>query len=124
MGASDPSSKRAAFFEKTEPAMLVLAIVAVTLYLADLIGFWKAQGLESVYSVLAMTIDIVFFFDFVLKACLLRGPYFKSVVIRRLYLSLAGLELFTALRVQPSCDALSARAAFLHDPTHVADFAS
>ena len=78
MGASDTSSKRAAFFEKTEPAMLVLAIVAVTLYLADLIGFWKAQGLESVYSVLAMTIDIVFFFDFVLKACLLRGPYFKS----------------------------------------------
>ena len=30
------------------------------------------------YSVLAMTIDIVFFFDFVLKACLLRGPHFKS----------------------------------------------
>ena len=78
MSDIDIGSKRAALFEKTEPAMLVLAIVAVTLYLADLIGFWKAQGFEGVYYVLAMGIDIVFFADFVLKACLLRSRYFKS----------------------------------------------
>ena len=58
--------------------MLVLAIVAVTLYLSELIGVWTANGLEGVYAILAMSIDIVFFFDFILKACLLRGPYFKS----------------------------------------------
>ena len=58
--------------------MLVLALVAVALYLAELRGLWAEAGLRAVYGPLSLAIDLVFVADLLLKSFALGRGYLRS----------------------------------------------
>ena len=71
-------SPRPRIFERIENPMLILAGLAICLYLGNLIGIWAKMNLESVYFWAALSIDIVFVLDLVIKISIQRGEYLRS----------------------------------------------
>ena len=66
------------WIDASEVPMLVLAGVAVAIYLVDLAGMWAAWGLTGPYRTLALLVDLCFVVDLVAKAVVLRGAYLRS----------------------------------------------
>lgn len=64
--------------ERSDAPMLVLAAVAVLIYLGELQGLWIALDVESAYHAVAMTLDGIFVLDLLIKLAVLRGRYLKS----------------------------------------------
>lgn len=64
--------------DASDGPLLVLAMVAVALYLAQVGGLVALLGLQSAYRVVALVIDLVFLADLLLKVAVLRGPYLRS----------------------------------------------
>ncbi len=64
------------WIERSERPMLVLAAAAVAIYLVDLLGWWRATGLQGGY--LAFAIDACFVADLALKLGVMRGRYLRS----------------------------------------------
>ncbi|MCO4743807.1 MAG: adenylate/guanylate cyclase domain-containing protein [Proteobacteria bacterium] len=61
------------WLDRTEIPLLLLAAVAVGLYLAELLGLDSEMA-----TLLARVLDVVFVLDLVVKSALLRGPYLRS----------------------------------------------
>jgi class 3 adenylate cyclase len=64
--------------ERTETPVLVLAALAVALYIGDLAGFWAERHLTAVTTPLAAALDVVFVVDVVFKAAVLGRAYLKT----------------------------------------------
>ena len=58
--------------------MLLLAAIAVLIYLADLVGVWEFAGIDPLYHAVAITIDVIFVVDLALKCWALGWPYGKG----------------------------------------------
>lgn len=69
---------RPRILDRIESPMLILAGLAICLYLGNLMGIWARMNLESVYFWAALSIDIVFVLDLVLKVSIQRGEYLRS----------------------------------------------
>ena len=69
---------RPRILDRIENPMLILAGLAICLYLGNLMGIWTRMNLESVYFWAALSIDIVFVLDLVLKVSIQRGEYLRS----------------------------------------------
>ena len=64
--------------ERTETPVLLLAAIAVAIYLGDLAGFWADHGLAGATSILAAALDVIFVIDVVLKVAVLGRPYVRT----------------------------------------------
>ena len=69
------ASRWAEGIERTEVPLLWLAGLAVGLYLLDLAGVWAAYGVDTVYDIVALCIDLVFVTDLVVKLVVLGRSY-------------------------------------------------
>lgn len=70
--------KREAWINKLEVVMLGLALVAVLIYMLELIGYWKSLGLESMYYKVSIGIDSIFVANLILKILALGRYYLTS----------------------------------------------
>jgi class 3 adenylate cyclase len=73
-----PSSPLRSFLAKTEAPLLVLAGVAVAIYLGDITSLWARWGVQAPMDGLSLVIDLVFVTDLVLKIVVFRGAYLKT----------------------------------------------
>ena len=69
---------RPRILDRIESPMLILAGLAICLYLGNLMRIWARMNLESIYFWAALSIDIVFVLDLVLKVSIQRGEYLRS----------------------------------------------
>ena len=58
--------------------MLLLAAFAVAIYLIDLRGLWAVWGVEPIFRVASLVVDVIFVADLVLKLLVLRKNYLRS----------------------------------------------
>ena len=73
-----PAMRVQRWVERAEGFTLVLAGVAVALYLAELKGVWSALGIEGPVLIIALLIDLVFVVDLLAKVWSMRGEYVRS----------------------------------------------
>ncbi len=66
------------FIERSEGYVLGLAGLAVLSYLAELMGVWSHMGLKKVYEAVALSLDLIFVADLVLKVAVQRGRYLRG----------------------------------------------
>ena len=66
------------WIDRSERPLLLLAAIAVAIYLVDLQGLWLAWGLRSPYLAVALFIDVIFVVDLVVKIAVLRRGYLTS----------------------------------------------
>ncbi len=84
--------------DRTDGPLLILALLAVAFYLADLHGIWNALGIRGWYSVVVRVVDSVFAIDLILKIRVLGRPYLQGPWFIIDFLSaLPALSLFTRL---------------------------
>ena len=87
-------------FDRSDRWMLMLAGVAVGIYMADLRGVWRSLDVQHSYELMALFIDSVFVVDLLLKCYLLRKKYTKSVWF--LIDVLSALPILASMAVLPS----------------------
>ncbi len=63
------------WIERFERPMLVLAVIAVAVYMAELQGVWKTLGVTEAYNIASMLIDTVFALDLLVKLRMRGGRY-------------------------------------------------
>ena len=64
--------------KKIEILLIVLALIAITLYLLNLIRIFSKLGLTSEYQILSLALDSIFLIDFIFKLFIYRSKYFKG----------------------------------------------
>ena len=64
--------------KKIEIILIVLALIAITLYLLNLISIFSKLGLTSEYQIIALALDSIFLIDFIFKLFIYRSKYFKG----------------------------------------------
>jgi adenylate cyclase len=77
-GAAPVSERAEQWLEASEQPMLLLAMVAVAGYLAELSGGFVALGVEQAWAPVGLALDLVFLLDLVAKVAILRGRYLTS----------------------------------------------
>ena len=87
-------------FDRSDRWMLMLAAIAVGIYMADLRGAWRALDVQRAYEYVALFIDAVFVLDLFAKLWLLRARYGKSVWCLIDFLS--ALPILASLAVLPA----------------------
>jgi len=99
--SSDERRERIAHqFDRSDRWMLMLAAVAVGIYMADLRGVWRTLDVQRGYELVALFIDSVFVVDLLLKLHLLRKHYARSVWFLIDFLS--ALPILASAAVLPS----------------------
>ena len=68
--------KRIQFLEKTEPWLMLLAVVSVAGYLGELRGIWANH--HEVYTAIMMVVDLCFLLDLTLKIAWRGRAYLMS----------------------------------------------
>lgn len=72
------TSKLERWISRSEIPMLVLALFAVIIYMADLLRVWSFLGVSSLYTTVAFIIDITFVVDLILKIVASGRTYLSS----------------------------------------------
>lgn len=70
--------KREKWFEKFEIVMLVIAAIAVAIYMVDLLGLWSEWGLEGFSRNMSFALDLVFVLNLLVKLIALRSAYLHN----------------------------------------------